>query len=168
MLAAMSIVLTAQYQMWQRNKQIEHGLSGMQITYSVAVPQVVLGVVTSGLFDVRFPVVKELLLLPKGGLLEHTWHKDAVFWIVACCLIAIVMNTSTYALLGRVSPVTYQVLGQFKTCLIVGFGYAFFDAKAPPTWLLVRFGGCGIAVVGILSYALQKHNEDQKKKERKE
>jgi len=165
-LAVMSIVLTAQYQMWQRNKQGEHGVSAMQITYSVSWPQAALGIVASGLFDVRFPQLKELLLLPKGGLLEHTFHKDTVFWIVACCAIAVVMNTSTYALLGKVSPVTYQVLGQLKTCLIVGFGYVCFDAQAPPMWLLVRFTGVGIAVVGILSYALQKHHEDQKTKEK--
>jgi len=167
-LAAISIVLTAQYQMWQRNKQSEHGVSAMQITYSVSWPQAVVGVLASALFDVRFPGVKEMMLLPKGGLLDHEFHKDTVFWVVACCAIAVVMNTSTYALLGKVSPVTYQVLGQWKTCLIVGFGYVFFDAKAPPMWLAIRFSGVAIAVVGILAYALQKHSEDQRQKERKD
>merc|ERR1712060_236835 len=99
-------------------------------------------------------------LLRKGGLLEHQFSdKGDMFWILGCCGIAVVMNISTYGLLGKTSPVTYQVLGQVKTCLIIGLGYVFFDAKVPPEWLLIRFTGVGIAVVGILSYAFFKQGE---------
>lgn len=164
-IAIISILLTAQYQIWQRGKQHEYGVSAMQITYSVAWPQSVVGVLATLLFDVRFPRLKELLLLPKGGLLEHELRGSGdVLWIVACCAIAVVMNISTYGLLGKTSPVTYQVLGQLKTCLIVFFGYLFFDVRAPPLWLFVRFTGVGIAVVGILAYAVQVNRKEEQKK----
>lgn len=39
------------------------------------------------------------------------------------CLIAVAVNFSTFLVLGKTSPVTYQVLGHLKTCLILGFGY---------------------------------------------
>lgn len=162
-LAGLSILLTAQYQIWQGGKQHEHGVSAMQITYSVGWPQVLVGLAAALTLDVVFPRVKELLLLRRGGLLEHEFYRADVMWIMACCGIAVGMNISTYALLGKVSPVTYQVLGQLKTCLIVGLGYVFFDAKAPALWLLVRFSGVGIAIVGITTYAVLK-NEEQKRK----
>lgn len=160
-LAFLSILCTAQYQIWQSGKQHEHGVTAMQITYSVSWPQSIVGVSSALLIDVFCPFIKDYMLLRKGGLLDHQWRSqmDDIFWIVACCAIAVVMNISTYGLLGKTSPVTYQVLGQVKTCLIVGLGYVFFDAKVPPGWLLVRFTGVGIAVVGILSYAFCKQGE---------
>lgn len=163
-LAVLSILLTAKYQMWQGSKQHEHGLSAMQITHSVTWPQALLGTLTSLLLDVSFPFAKKALLLPSKGLLDHDLQSDHIFWIVACCLVAVVMNISTYGILGKVTPVTYQVLGQFKTCLIIGFGYLFFDAKVPASWLAVRLCGVAIAVGGILSYAIAKNEEQKQKK----
>lgn len=169
-LAFLSILATAQYQIWQSGKQHEHGVSAMQITYSVSWPQSIVGVSAALLVDVLCPSIKDYILLRKGGLLEHEWRSQGedVFWIVACCAIAVVMNISTYGLLGKTSPVTYQVLGQVKTCLIIGLGYVFFDAKVPPEWLLIRFTGVGIAVVGILSYAFFKQGELQAEKKAKD
>lgn len=39
------------------------------------------------------------------------------------CLIAVSVNFSTFLVIGKTSPVTYQVLGHLKTCLVLGFGY---------------------------------------------
>jgi len=77
------------------------------------------------------------------------------------------MNLSTYALLGKTSPVTYQVIGQIKTCLVVVFGYLVFDHKAPsvPTsWLIFRFCGVAVASSGILTYGILKTQEQKEKK----
>jgi len=161
-LAFFSILTTAQYQIWQSSKQHEHGVSAMQITHTVSLPQFVIGGIAMLIMDVLAPQLKGFLLLRNGGLLEHEFRSSAdVMWILACCGIAVVMNISTYGLLGKASPVTYQVIGQAKTCLIVGFGYAFFDAKVPATLLLIRFTGVGIAIVGILSYGIIKNQESQ-------
>lgn len=167
-LAGLSILMTAQYQIWQRGKQLEHGLSAMQITHTVSWPQSFVGLLAMLLLDVSQPWLKEWLLLRPGGLSDHQRQNASdPLWIVACCCIAVVMNISTYGLLGKVSPVTYQVLGQFKTCLIVGLGYLFFDMKAPPLWLAIRFSGVGIAIIGILSYAVQVNKKDEKSKDEK-
>mmetsp|Transcript_12162 Transcript_12162/g.27599 ORF Transcript_12162/g.27599 Transcript_12162/m.27599 type:complete len:317 (-) Transcript_12162:144-1094(-) len=164
MLAALSILSTAQYQVWQGSKQHEHGLSALQITHSVSRPQTAVALLATCIFDVRFPQLKDWMLLRSGGLLDHQWQSQSdIHWIIGCCAIAVVMNISTYGLLGKASPVTYQVIGQMKTCLITVFGYVFFDVKVPPTWLMVRFGGVGIAVVGITTYAILKAEEQKKK-----
>ncbi|XP_042462208.1 UDP-xylose transporter 1-like isoform X1 [Zingiber officinale] len=44
-------------------------------------------------------------------------------FIVLSCLIAVSVNFSTFLVIGTTSPVTYQVLGHVKTCLILSFGY---------------------------------------------
>uniref|UniRef100_A0A7S1RVB2 Sugar phosphate transporter domain-containing protein n=1 Tax=Alexandrium catenella TaxID=2925 RepID=A0A7S1RVB2_ALECA len=164
-LAFLSILVTAQYQVWQGSKQHEHGLSALQITHSVSRPQVAVALVATFLFDVRFPELKDWMLLRSGGLLDHRLRSQSdVYWIIGCCAIAVVMNISTYGLLGKASPVTYQVIGQVKTCLITILGYVFFDVKVPRTWLIVRFSGVGIAVIGIVTYAILKNGEQKKAK----
>jgi len=175
-LACLSDIITAQFQIWQSGKQHEHGLSSMQIQHAVGWSQTLLAAVGTLLFDVCFPSVKGRLLLRPGGLLEHTWKGGFLegWWLVACCAIAVVMNLSTYTLLGKTSPVTYQVIGQVKTCLIVTFGYYVFDSKAPSVstaWLIFRFAGVAVASSGILSYGVLKtreQNEIEQKKKPKE
>jgi hypothetical protein len=44
-------------------------------------------------------------------------------FITLSCLIAVSVNFSTFLVIGTTSPVTYQVLGHLKTCLILSFGY---------------------------------------------
>mmetsp|Transcript_40471 Transcript_40471/g.115753 ORF Transcript_40471/g.115753 Transcript_40471/m.115753 type:complete len:313 (+) Transcript_40471:322-1260(+) len=163
-LAGLSVVATAKYQILQSGKQHEHNVSAMQITYSVSWPQSFVGFCAAMLLDACVPSIKEYMLLRRGGLLDHEFKSSTdVGWILACCGIAVVMNISTYGILGKTSPVTYQVLGQLKTCLIIGFGYLFFDAKVPANWLLVRFSGAVVAMAGILSYAFIKNSEQKRK-----
>jgi len=162
-LASLSILVTAQYQLWQGSKQHEHGVSAMQITHSVTWPQMLISSGATMIFDVLFPTLKKGMLLPSHGLLDYKSKSNATLWLVACCCVAVVMNISTYAFLGRTSPVTYQVVGQFKTCLIITLGYVIFDAKVPYSWLMVRFAGVLIAIVGMLAYAITKHEEQKRK-----
>lgn len=164
-LAAISVVLTAQYQIWQGSKQHEHGLSAVQIAHSVGMPQCVIGFTSSAILDVLAPWIKPWMLLTPGGLLEHELRSAwDIFWILACCCIAVGMNISIYVLMGAFGSVAYQVLGQFKTCLVIVLGYIFFDTRVPVTWLLLRFSGVGVAVVGMISYGYFKSKEAPQKK----
>lgn len=165
-LACLSDIVTAQFQIWQAGKQQEHGLSSMQIQHAVGWPQTLIAAVGTLVFDVVWPSAKGHMLLRPGGLLQHQWSGEwlEAGWLVGCCLIAVVMNLSTYALLGKTSPVTYQVIGQVKMILIVSFGYMFFDHKAAslsPAWLMFRFVGVGVASSGILAYGVLKTQEQK-------
>ncbi|CAN1253154.1 UDP-xylose transporter 1 [Linum perenne] len=44
-------------------------------------------------------------------------------FIMMSCLIAVAVNFSTFMVIGKTSPVTYQVLGHLKTCLVLLLGY---------------------------------------------
>jgi len=52
--------------------------------------------------------------------------------------------------------VTYQVVGQLKTILVIYFGYMLFDIPPPPGWLAIRLFGMTAAVSGIFLYGLLK------------
>jgi len=135
-LALMSIISTAQYQIWQGSKQHEHGVTATQITYSVAWPQSLAGMLCSLLADVWLPQVKVLFLMRPSTLLEHQLSdKGDLYWIALCNILAVCTNISVYGLIGKTSPVTYQVVGQLKTVMVVAFGYIFFDVRVPWQWL---------------------------------
>ena len=44
-------------------------------------------------------------------------------FIILSCIISVSVNFSTFMVIGKTSPVTYQVLGHLKTCLVLTFGY---------------------------------------------
>ncbi|PQQ10783.1 hypothetical protein Pyn_38777 [Prunus yedoensis var. nudiflora] len=84
---------------------------------------------------IPFTVLLETLFLKKqfrpfGGSVPHQakclcpqilFHSLGIHHTL--CLIAVSVNFSTFLVIGKTSPVTYQVLGHLKTCLVLGFGY---------------------------------------------
>lgn len=63
----------------------------------------------------KFKLAKRIVIID--------WSELVQAFIMLSCLIAVAVNFSTFLVLGKTSPVTYQVLGHLKTCLILGFGY---------------------------------------------
>jgi drug/metabolite transporter (DMT)-like permease len=59
------------------------------------------------------------------------------------------VNFSTFLVIGKTSPVTYQVLGHLKTCLVLTFGYVLLHD--PFSWRNIL--GILIAVVGMVLYS---------------
>lgn len=69
------------------------------------------------------------------------------------------MNFSTFLVIGKTSPVTYQVLGHLKTCLVLAFGYVLLHD--PFSWRNIL--GILIAVVGMVLYSYNCTVESQQK-----
>ncbi|RRT46699.1 hypothetical protein B296_00038212, partial [Ensete ventricosum] len=71
-------------------------------------------------------------------------------FIILSCLIAVSVNFSTFLVIGTTSPVTYQVLGHLKTCLVLSFGYIIlhdpFTSRNIMGILIAMFG------MGLYSY----------------
>ena len=68
---------------------------------------------------------------------------------VVSCLIAIGVNFSTFFVIGRTSPITYQVVGHAKTCLVLIIGFTLF--QSPVTFR--NMGGILISLVGMVAYS---------------
>lgn len=82
-------------------------------------------------------------------------------FIVLSCLISISVNFSTFLVIGKTSPVTYQVLGHLKTCLVLAFGYALL--RDPFNWRNIF--GIMVALVGMILYSYFCTQENQAKAE---
>lgn len=74
-------------------------------------------------------------------------------------MISVSVNFSTFLVIGKTSPVTYQVLGHLKTCLVLAFGYILLHD--PFSWQNIL--GILIAVVGMALYSYYFTIESQQK-----
>nr|CAD1839919.1 unnamed protein product [Ananas comosus var. bracteatus] len=82
-----------------------------------------------------------------------------LLFIVLSCLISVSVNFSTFLVIGKTSPVTYQVLGHLKTCLVLAFGYVLLHD--PFSWRNIL--GILIALIGMISYSYFCTIESQQK-----
>merc|ERR1712232_349063 len=184
---ACSTFLTAHYQIWQGSKQHEFGVSSQQIAYNVMLPQILISLPAALVLDAALPWVKRFMLLPHLGLLEPWWPAtdgggpggqlrifsgpggapELLANLLLNNILAVGINLTSYYVIGATSPVTYQVVGQLKTVLVVLFGYLLFDIPPPPGWFELRCLGMLLAIVGVFSYGMLKAQLAAQEKEAK-
>ena len=80
-------------------------------------------------------------------------------FIIMSCVIAVSVNFSTFLVIGKTSPVTYQVLGHLKTCLVLGFGYTLLHDPFTERNII----GILVAVFGMGLYSYFCTQENKKK-----
>ncbi|KAI0512015.1 hypothetical protein KFK09_012649 [Dendrobium nobile] len=98
-------------------------------------------------------------LLTKQNVFAFKYTPEVLVFIVVSCLISVSVNFSTFLVIGKTSPVTYQVLGHLKTCLVLAFGYVLF--RDPFSWRNIF--GISVAVVGMVLYSYHCAIENQQK-----
>jgi solute carrier family 35 protein E3 len=87
------------------------------------------------------------------------FHELLQGFIVMSCLIAVSVNFSTFLVIGTTSPVTYQVLGHLKTCLVLSFGYTLLHDPFTMRNIL----GILVAIFGMALYSCFSVMESKKK-----
>ncbi|KAH6766286.1 Nucleotide/sugar transporter family protein [Perilla frutescens var. hirtella] len=87
--------------------------------------------------------------LTKQNVYAYKYSPMVVGFIVLSCSIAVLVNFSTFLVIGKTSPVTYQVLGHLKTCLVLAFGYTLLHDPFTSRNIL----GILIAVLGMAFYS---------------
>ncbi|KAK3160442.1 hypothetical protein QOZ80_1BG0059490 [Eleusine coracana subsp. coracana] len=97
--------------------------------------------------------------LTNQNVFAYDYTPQVLFFIVLSCLISVSVNFSTFLVIGKTSPVTYQVLGHLKTCLVLAFGYVLLHD--PFSWRNIL--GILIAVIGMVSYSYYCTRESQQK-----
>ncbi|KAJ6745116.1 SOLUTE CARRIER FAMILY 35 [Salix purpurea] len=98
-------------------------------------------------------------LLTNKNVFAFKYTPLVLFFIVLSCLISVSVNFSTFLVIGKTSPVTYQVLGHLKTCLVLAFGYVLL--RDPFSWRNIL--GILIAVAGMVLYSYCCVLENQQK-----
>lgn len=97
--------------------------------------------------------------LTKQNVFAFNYTPQVLVFIVLSCLISVSVNFSTFLVIGKTSPVTYQVLGHLKTCLVLAFGYVLLHD--PFSWRNIF--GILVALVGMILYSYFCTIESQQK-----
>ncbi|KAF5199019.1 Udp-xylose transporter [Thalictrum thalictroides] len=103
------------------------------------------------------PVVDQCLT--KQNVFAHKYTPVVLAFIILSCLISVSVNFSTFLVIGKTSPVTYQVLGHLKTCLVLGFGYTLLHDPFTERNIL----GILVAIFGMGLYSYFCTHENKKK-----
>ncbi|KAF0902072.1 hypothetical protein E2562_012853 [Oryza meyeriana var. granulata] len=98
-------------------------------------------------------------LLTNHSVFAHKYTTPVLGFIMLSCLIAVSVNFSTFLVIGTTSPVTYQVLGHLKTCLVLSFGYILLHDPFNARNIL----GILIAIFGMALYSYFSVKESKKK-----
>ena len=154
MFAAAAVLSTAQYQIWQGTKQREANLTEMQLTMSVTSMQIVV----CGLLA-TFIEGQDVMRVLFGDEEEPPkMTAELAGQIILSCLLAVSANVHSFALIGRTSAVTFQIVGHGKTCLIIIAGYILYPLPSFDIFFKNLFG-VTLAVVGVIVYSNLKMNE---------
>ncbi|KAF7153897.1 hypothetical protein RHSIM_Rhsim01G0242700 [Rhododendron simsii] len=149
-LSLLAVVTTCVAQIMTNTIQKKFKVSSTQLLYQ-SCPYQAITLFIAG------PFVDWLLTNQNVFAFKYTPHVLA--FIVLSCMISVSVNFSTFLVIGKTSPVTYQVLGHLKTCLVLGFGYVLLHN--PFSWRNLL--GILIAVVGMVIYSYCCTLESQQK-----
>lgn len=111
----------------------------------------------SAILFVTGPFVDKLLT--KRNVFAFSYSTIVLAFIILSCLIAVSVNFSTFLVIGTTSPVTYQVLGHLKTCLVLSFGYTLLHDPFTARNIL----GIVVAMFGMALYSYFSVKESKKK-----
>ena len=129
----------------RRVAQRELGCDALQLLYHTS-PLITLGMLLlSFVFD------------DWGGLLEYEWNIPQLRDVLISCGLALGVNISNYLVLGKTSPLTYQVIGHLKTISILLLGALLFNKPTSPQSVV----GVAIAMGGVVSYTEVKRRIQQ-------
>ncbi|PIN07662.1 Glucose-6-phosphate/phosphate and phosphoenolpyruvate/phosphate antiporter [Handroanthus impetiginosus] len=149
-LSLLAIVTTCVGQILTNTIQKKLNVSSTQLLYQSAPFQAAILFLTGPFVD---------QLLTKQNVFNYKYSSVVLGFIILSCLIAVFVNFSTFLVIGKTSPVTYQVLGHLKTCLVLAFGYTLLHDPFTSRNII----GILIAIVGMGMYSYFCTNETKRK-----
>lgn len=166
----LAVLTTAMFQIWQGTKQKEFGVSGTQLQNSVAFWQTTQAMVGSILFESLCmeqppaPCDSALQFLQHAFMYPDSVEKRAMWFVLVTCFLALAVNWCSFGLIGRTSPITFQVVGHAKTCLVLVGGYVLFPSKDQDAKQFYHnIAGVSVAMVGVVLYGHVKQAASQGK-----
>lgn len=139
--ATSALLVTSMYQIWVGTKQRELECSGYQLLYLQAP-------ISAVLLIPCIPVLDNL------STLTEMPSRATLVAITLSSVLAFLVNLSIFLVIGKTSPVTYNVLGHFKLCVILTLGFVAFGSH-----LDFKNGtGTLITLAGVFWYTHIKQN----------
>ncbi|KAF8395234.1 hypothetical protein HHK36_019176 [Tetracentron sinense] len=149
-LSLLAIATTCVGQILTNTIQKRLNVSSTQLLYQSAPFQ-------AAILFVSGPFVDQCLT--KQNVFAYRYSTVVLAFIIFSCLISVSVNFSTFLVIGKTSPVTYQVLGHLKTCLVLGFGYTLLHDPFTQRNII----GILIAIFGMGLYSYFCTHENKKK-----
>ncbi|KAL7173022.1 hypothetical protein ACSBR2_032482 [Camellia fascicularis] len=149
-LSLLAVVTTCVAQIMTNTIQKKFKVSSTQLLYQSCPYQAITLFITGPFVDG---------LLTNLNVFAFKYTPQVLAFIVLSCLISVSVNFSTFLVIGKTSPVTYQVLGHLKTCLVLAFGYGLLHD--PFSWRNIL--GILFALVGMILYSYCCTLESQQK-----
>lgn len=105
-----------------------------------------------------------LLVCPMFDDMAKLWSfqytPGLIVRVFVSCFFALGMNISSYVVLGKTSPVTYQVLGHLKTMVAIVLGVVFFHKHLNERGVM----GVVVTIGGVVAYTeVKRHDTDAPK-----
>lgn len=149
-LSLLAIITTCVGQILTNTIQKKLNVTSTQLLYQSAPFQAAILFVSGPLVD---------RMLTKQNVFAYKYSPLVLTFIIMSCVIAVSVNFSTFLVIGKTSPVTYQVLGHLKTCLVLGFGYTLLHDPFTERNII----GILVAVFGMGLYSYFCTQENKKK-----
>jgi solute carrier family 35 protein E3 len=156
-LAAFAVVSTAQAQIMIASVQREHRIGATQLNYEIMPRQFVICLLSA------------LFVETSGShnILQQNWEWRIVAGFLGTGLLAVAGNIIGYAIMGRLGPITWQVVGHVKTMLIFVIGLIMFPTSGESAEQRTKkIGGLVVAMGGVILYTvfeMQAKAEEAKK-----
>ena len=159
-----AVMATAMFQIWQGTKQKEFGLSGTQLQAAIAPWQTAQALLVAGLAEgmcwQQTPCDNVVDFFESYA---DPKHQRTLLMVLGTCFIALLVNFTSFGLIGRTGPITFQVVGHAKTCLVLIGGYVLFPAKnADPQQMYNNIAGVSVAFLGCILYGNIKYADSNK------
>ncbi|KAH7672505.1 Glucose-6-phosphate/phosphate and phosphoenolpyruvate/phosphate antiporter domain-containing protein [Dioscorea alata] len=139
-LSLLAVITTCIAQIMTNTIQKRFKISSTQLLYQSSPYQALTLFITGPFLDG---------LLTNLNVFSFKYTPQVLVFILLSCLISVSVNFSTFLVIGKTSPVTYQVLGHLKTCLVLAFGYVLLSD--PFSWRNIL--GILIALFGMILYS---------------
>uniref|UniRef100_A0A7N0UPJ3 Sugar phosphate transporter domain-containing protein n=1 Tax=Kalanchoe fedtschenkoi TaxID=63787 RepID=A0A7N0UPJ3_KALFE len=149
-LSLLAVLTTCIAQIMTNTIQKKFKVSSTQLLYQSCPYQATTLLVTGPFLD---------KLLTGHNVFAFNYTQQVLAFIILSCLISVSVNFSTFLVIGKTSPVTYQVLGHLKTCLVLAFGYVLLHD--PFNWRNIL--GIFVALIGMILYSYYCTLESQQK-----
>jgi solute carrier family 35 protein E3 len=133
------IASTSVYQIWVKTQQENLKCNSQQLLYYQAP-------MSCAMLLVIIPFIEQMT--GPTGLMSFEWTPSVFFWVFFSAFLAFLVNLSIFLVIGKTSPVSYNVLGHGKLCVILISGYTLFG----DSFSLKNLIGVCMAFSGIVWY----------------
>ncbi|EAY17206.1 glucose-6-phosphate/phosphate-tranlocation protein, putative [Trichomonas vaginalis G3] len=102
-----------------------------------------------------------------NSILKHEFKGPELFWTFMTGMIAVWANVFGISIIGKASPVTFQVVGHAKTILIFVFGLIFLDKNVEETadQKFKKICGLTLGMIGTIAYSIFEMQDKAKAKQ---